>query len=409
MTSRERVRKAIHFEKPDRVPIDLGATSATCINAEVYDRLKRRLGMDTPTKVHTARNMLAQVDMEFIERFRIDTVAVDATVAGWSGQDARRGVARRLYGQRDLYYSPTANIKPDPAGGWLLCNKAGEPFARMPSDGFYFDYLQPPMSGVRIDPAKHRPCPTVPDADLEAFAARAKFLYETTDKALVGWGSGLSLVGLSAMLTDNITQGSLDEWLCMLMTEKNAAHDMMNRSAEAALARTKLYYQAAGEYMDVWGVASDDAGTQRGGLMAPELFREMIAPHYRKLCDWIHANTHWKTFLHSCGAIFDYIRDWHSAGIDIFNPVQISAANMDPRRLMREFGGKVIFWGGGCDTQSMLPKGTPEQIRLHVLENMRIFGEGAGGFVFSQVHNIQPNVPVDNIIALLDAANEFAA
>jgi uroporphyrinogen-III decarboxylase len=231
-------------------------------------------------------------------------------------------------------------------------------------------------------------------------------LYETTDKAFVGWGSGISFLGLSFLLTDNITQGSLDDWLCMLMVDKSAANDMMARSTDAALERTKLFFQAAGKYIEVWGVASDDAGTQRGGLIAPELFGEMIAPHYKKLCDWIHANTHWKTFLHSCGSIHDYIGAWIEAGIDILNPVQISAANMDPARLMKDFGGRIVFWGGGCETQKRLPLGTTDDIRCHVRENIRIFGAGSGGFVFSQVHNIQPNVPIDNVIAMLEAAYE---
>jgi len=209
------------------------------------------------------------------------------------------------------------------------------------------------------------------------------------------------------MLTDNITQGCLDEWLCLLMTEKPTAHEMMARSIDAAIARTKLLHQAAGKYMDVWGVASDDAGTQRGCLMAPDLFREMIVPHYSRLCGWIHDNTQWRTFLHCCGAIYEYIPGWIDAGIDILNPVQISAANMEPRRLVKDFGGKIVFWGGGCDTQNILPRGTPEEIRRHVRENIRAFGSGDGGFVFSQVHNIQPNVPVENVIALLDAAYEY--
>jgi uroporphyrinogen-III decarboxylase len=219
----------------------------------------------------------------------------------------------------------------------------------------------------------------------------------------------VSFLGLSFLLSDNITQGSLDDWLCMLMTEKPAAHEIMGRSIEAAIERTRLFHEAAGDRIEIWGVASDDAGTQRSGLIAPDLFSEMIAPHYKRLCDWVHAHTNWKTFLHSCGSIRGYIGPWIEAGIDIINPVQISAAGMAPGELMREFGGRVVFWGGGCDTQKVLPLGTPAEVREHVRENIRAFGAGHGGFVFSQVHNIQPNVPIDNVLAMLDAAYEYGA
>ncbi len=162
-----------------------------------------------------------------------------------------------------------------------------------------------------------------------------------------------------------------------------------------------------GDYCLIWGVASDDGGTQRGGLISPELFAEMIKPHYKHLCDWVHANTNWKTFLHSCGSVYRYIGEWIDAGVDILNPVQISAANMAPQQLMDEFGGRIVFWGGGCDTQHVLPLGTPEKIREHVRQNISIFTTGSGGYVFNQVHNIQQNVPVENVEAMFSTAYEF--
>ena len=406
MTSRKRVHEAINFRRPDRIPIDLGAMRATGINAILYDGLKKRLGISTPTKVHGTMDVLAEVEPEIVDRFHIDVLPLEADLCSWNAADYTAGVMHELYGGTRVHFPPRTNITREPSGDWLMRDSTGKPYACMPKDGFYFDFIGGTMSGGGIDPAKFKPSPVVRDEVLNAFAARAKSLYETTDKAFVGWGSGISFLGMSFLLTDNITQGSLDDWLVMLMADKAAANDMMARSTAAAVERTKLLFQAAGKYIEVWGVASDDAGTQRGGLIAPELFSEMIAPHYRKLCDWIHANTHWKTFLHSCGSIHDYIGPWIESGIDILNPVQISAANMDPARLMKDFGGKIVFWGGGCETQKMLPLGTPDEIRLHVRENMWTFGAGSGGFVFSQVHNIQPNVPIDNVIAMLEAAYE---
>ncbi|MBM3460036.1 MAG: methyltransferase, partial [Armatimonadetes bacterium] len=120
-----------------------------------------------------------------------------------------------------------------------------------------------------------------------------------------------------------------------------------------------------------------------------------------------HANTPWKTYLHCCGSIFHHIPEWIDAGVDILNPVQISAANMEPERLMKRFGGRIVFWGGGCDTQRVLPLGTPAEVREHVRHNLSVFGSGSGGYVFTQVHNVQQNVPVENVEAMLAAAYEF--
>ena len=407
MNSRERVQAAINFKQPDRTPIDLGGIRASGINAILYDRLKKKLGIQTPTKVHGAMEILAEVEPEILERFHVDVVPVDATLCLWDEMEYSKGVKHQLYGGADVWFPPETNITLEADGSHLMRDAKGVAFACMPKKGFYFDFIESSMAAGTIDPAKFNPSPKVDEKVLEAFSRRTKFLYESTDKSLLGWGSGISFMGLSFLLSDNITQGHLDEWLVTLMTEKDMANDMMGRSVDAAIERTKLFYQAAGDRIDVWGVASDDAGTQRAGLIGGDLFAEMIAPHYRRLCDWVHTHTRWKTFLHSCGSIHDYIEPWIGAGIDIINPVQISAANMEPERLMREFGGRVVFWGGGCDTQKVLPLGTPEEVRAHVRENLRIFTGRPGGYVFNQVHNIQPNVPMDNVLALFEAGWEY--
>ena len=407
MNSRERVLRAVNFQKPDRVPIDLGAIRASGINAVVYDALKKRMGINTPTKIHDTMQILAEIEMEVLERLHIDVVPLDAGDVAWVREDACEGVKKRLFCGLDVYFQPDTNITVDKDGSWTLRNAAGGISARMPKDGFYFDFVRPTMASKRIDPDVFQPCGTVPEEELEIMAQHAEFLYENTDKAILGWGACISMIGLSALLADNITQGSLDEWLLMLMTEKETAHDMMGRYVDTVIERTKLYHQAVGSYCFAWGVASDDAGTQRGEFIAPDLFVEMIKPHYKRLCNWIHTHTNWKTYLHSCGSIYHYIPEWIDAGVDILNPVQISAVNMEPERLMKDFGGRIVFWGGGCDTQKVLPLGTPEAIREHVRHNLSFFGSGNGGYVFTQVHNIQQDVPVENVAAMLAAAYEF--
>jgi len=406
MTSRERVFKAVNHEEPDRVPIDLGAMRASGVNAVVYHKMKVRMGLDTPTKVHDPMQILAEIEPEFIERWHIDVLPLEAATADWAVMEARDGVRRRLFCGQDVWFPPGTHIAVDADGNWLLCRDDGEPYARMPRNGFYFDFIRSTMSDGRIDPAAWRPRDTVPEEELERLARHARRLHDQTDKALLGWGGGISLMGLSWLLADNITQGRLDEWYCMLVEEKETAHEMMARYVDAAISCLKLYHQAVGDLVFAWGIASDDAGTQRAPVMRPELFAEMILPHYRRLCDWVHRNTNWKTFLHSCGSIYEFIPYWIEAGIDILNPVQISAANMEPERLKREFGDRLVFWGGGCDTQHVLPNGSPDEVREHVRHNIEIFKPG-GGFVFTQVHNIQQNVPPENVEAMLDAAYEY--
>lgn len=407
MTSRQRVLEAVNFRKPDRVPIDLSALRASGINAVVYDQLKRRMGIHTPTKIHDTMQILAEIEMPMIERLHIDVLPLDASDVVWTAQPADSGVRRELFCGLPVYFQPGTDIVVNSADeSWSLRNAKGELYARIPRDGYYFDFDRTTMASKPIDPDAFHPPTTVPDEILRAMETRSRHLYDNTDKALLGWGACVSMIGLSAMLGDNITQGSLDEWMIMLMTEKQTANEMMGRFTDSVISRLKLYHQAVGDRCFAWGVASDDAGTQRCEFIAPELFREMIKPHYRRVCQWVHQNTNWKTFLHSCGSVYKFIEDWIDAGIDIFNPVQISAANMEPQRLMDTYGGRIVFWGGGCDTQSVLPKGTPQQVREHVRENLRIFGSADGGYVFAQVHNIQQDVPVANVEAMLSAAYE---
>ena len=407
MNSRERVRKALNFEKPDRVPIDLGAMRASGISARVYKQLKQKLGLTGPIKALDSMQILAEVEMDVIDALHVDVMPLEGALAAWCSMPAEAGVAKTLPDGLDVWFAPGTRIRVEANGAWVLLDAAGEPYARMPAGGLYFDFIRPTMAATRIDPDKYQPSSTVPDEYLEAFAKRAAYLYENTDKAIFGWGASISFFGLSALLSDNITQGSLDEWLCMLMTDKAAATEMMTRATDAAIAQTKLYHQAAGDKVMIWGVASDDAGTQRAALIHPDVFEEMILPHYRRFNEWVHANTNWKTFLHSCGAVSEYIEGWIDSGIDIINPVQISAAGMDAATLMERFGGRVVFWGGGCDTQHALPLGTPDEIRDHVRHNIETFAAPDGGFVFTQVHNIQADVPVDNVLAMLNAAYEF--
>jgi hypothetical protein len=410
MTPRERVLAAVNHQVPDRVPIDLGGMKASGIAVSAYDKVKRRLGISTPTKVLDPRFMIAVVEDEVLRRLHVDVVPLDLSgILGMVRPD-REWIPRRLFDGTDVLFPPETKIAEDAEGNWFLLNADGSPSSfRMPKGGYYFDDMSF-NRGDHIDPGKFQPVDNIPDEHLAILSRYARSLYENTDYAILGWGFGICFLGLS-LITDrrsNVTQGLPDEWMIMLMTEKETCHELMGRSVEATIKCLALVHEAVGDRPFAWGIAADDSGTQRGEFLRPDLWAEMIKPHYKKVCDWIHAHTSWKVFLHSCGSVYNLVPHFIEAGVDILNPVQTSAANMDPARLKQQFGDRLVFWGGGCDTQRVLGHAGPEEVRRHVQERVEIFAPG-GGYVFNQVHNIQANVPPENIIAMFDAAYEARA
>ncbi|MDD5679278.1 MAG: uroporphyrinogen decarboxylase family protein [Kiritimatiellae bacterium] len=409
MTSRERVLRAVNFQDTDRVPIDLGGMKASGIGVKAYNRIKARLGLNTKTRIWDPKFMIASVEDAVMRRFHLDVVPLDISSVMSEIRPDKEWAPKTLYEGAEGLLPPGTSIGTDSENRWVLLDQnRSQTSYRMPREGYYFDDISFNEPGAMIDPAAFRPVVGFTDEQLNALQARGKFLYENSEYALLGWGGGVCFLGMS-LITDrmsNVTMGLPSEWMVMLMTEKETCHAMMDKSVEASIKCLKQLRDAAGDYCFAWGIAADDSGTQRGEFISPELWVEMIKPHYAKLCAWIHRNTKWKTYLHSCGSICHLIPHMIEAGVDILNPIQTSAANMEPDRLKREFGGKIVFWGGGCDTQRILPTAAPGEIRAHVRERLGIFKPG-GGYVFNQVHNIQPNVPVENIIAMLDAAYEY--
>lgn len=408
MNSRERVAKAVQFQQADRVPIDLGGMKATGIAAAAFDSVRKRLGIPGLTRVQDPRFMIAAVDQDFLSRFHLDVVPLDTSTVQSLAACDQDWIEKGLFDGTKVLMPPSTRIAEEANGDWVLLDTDGKPTTfRMPRNGFYFDDMTF-NTGSGIRPEEFNPPSSIPDETLELMAKYGRHLYRDTEYALLGWGGGVCFLGLS-LITDrraNVTMGMPNDWMVMLMTERETCHEMMDRAVEASISCFKQLHQAVGDCCFAWGIASDDSGTQRGEFINPDLWAEMIKPHYRKLCEWVHKNTRWKTFLHCCGSIYHLIPHFIDAGIDILNPVQTSAVNMDPARLKREFGKRLVFWGGGCDTQSVLSRATPEEVREHVKERLRIFAPG-GGFVFNQIHNVQANVPPENVIAMLEAAYEF--
>ncbi len=395
MNGRERVMQTLRFEEPDRVPIDCGGMRSTGIHAVALAELRDKLGLEQrPVAVYDPQQMLGFPDEDIRKRFHIDVIGLEAPgrnagVGRWTPWSPRKG----------LEFLMPKDVQPqhEPDGCWVLRASSGRVQYRMPQGGLYFD-LPDGMMGESELPslADFRPADTYTDEQLGELSSRAEFLYENTDCAILGSFFGGNLFDLNL--------GGLVTWVTLVALEPERAREYVEKACDAMIARAALAHEAVGGKVFAL-VIGNDMGTQRSELYSPETFRAVNAPAYRRFCDWVHAHTDLKVFLHSCGSIYRYIETLIECGIDILNPVQTSAANMDPQRLEDEFGGRIVFWGGGCDTQHVLPTGSPEDVTQHVAERMRIFKPG-GGFVFNQVHNIQPGCPARNVIAMLDAAYE---
>ena len=405
MTSRERVETTLRFEEPDRVPIDLGGSRVTGIMAQPYAALRHHVGLpDVPPRVYDLMQMLAEVDDDYLQFFGIDVVGLeqprptfDIPPRDWKPWTLPDGTAVLMPGQ----FNPVE----DEAGNLLLApgGRADEALRwQMPPDGFYFDEIDATvrlddLDALKVDPEEYaRHLPVFTDEELEWIRNRGRELYENTNYAILGgfwrgalWGPG------------NL------EWPILMMTDRPWAEALVEVMTEVALRNLELYCEAVGDYCTALLMQGHDYGTQRGELFRPELFYELQVPGFRRLNQWVHENTGTKTFIHTCGSVHDIIEGIIEAEFDILNPIQCSAANMEPERLDREFGGRIVFWGGSVDTQGTLPFGTPEEVRMEVEERLRIFAPG-GGFVFNPVHNVQANTPPENLAIMLETVEAWA-
>ncbi len=389
MSSRERVLAAVNHQEPDRVPIDLGGSPATGIESGLYARLADRLGVaDGPPQVYDVWQGLAWVKRPVVDALSADVLAVprltqsfETRIDGWRPWQLDDGTDVRF----------PANFLPvHEADGCLCAYLDGELVAKKAPSSPYFDRMIEFKTYDPLPPVESFPMSTFTDEELAWVRSWAETLRAETDKALVG-DPGI-LLG---------RWGSYQEWLFTIAADPDYVRAFYERKVENLLANLRLYAQAAGQNIDmVW--FGEDFGTQKGLMVSPQVFKELVAPCYKRVWDWVHQHTSWKVLFHSCGGIYPIIDTLIECGVDILNPVQITARGMDPARLKSEFGDRVTFWGGGIDTQTVLPFGSADEVRAQVKERIGTLAPG-GGFVFSTVHNIQGDVPVDNVLAMVQA------
>ena len=411
MTSRENILAAINHQTPDRVPVDLGATPSSGISAIAYNNLVRHLGLDKPTLIYDVVQQLAQPDMELLERFGIDVLDIGRTFntrpEDWYPITLSNG--------EEAFYPQNFHPVHLPDGSWATYDDDGQRIlTKMPvgatffdqtyfpyADGYPADYHDLDAEMGRVLWARHVHSPWDHAADegfYDTLRERALQLRQTTDKALM-IVCGCNLFEWGTFLR------RMDNFLMDLLCDERNVELLLDELMTRHLATLEKVCRSVGDIVDIIRFG-DDLGMISGPFMSPETYRKLFKPRHRILCDYVKSHSQMHTFIHSCGSIAALLPDLIDAGIEIINPVQTNAAGMDPAFLKREFGADVTFWGGGIDTASMLNRGTPAQVREQVLQRLEIFSPG-GGFVFNTVHNILPDVPPQNIVAMYDAIAEF--
>ncbi len=398
LTSRQRLLAALRHQEADRVPIDLGAMRSSGIQAIAYNRLKAHLGLaGGHTVLYDIMQQLAQPEMSVVERFGLDALPLPRAPIGFD--PARPSWKPWTLPDGSPALVPAGLNPVKLADGSLeIRSDAGRALYRMPPDALYFEPVEEPLANAETvaDIEAWTP-PAVTDAELDWLRAEARRLRATTDKAIVG------LTGVRVYEAAQFARG-WQRFMEDLAGRPALAEALLRKIADAACADLDRYLAAVGEFVDLVQVG-DDLGTQAGPQLSPRMYRRLVKPYHAQVWQFIKVRSGLPVFLHCCGGIYPLIPDLIEAGVDVLNPVQTSAAGMDAARLKREFGRDLVFWGGGCDTQHILPEGTPAEVSDHVRRQIDILAPG-GGFVFNQVHNIQANVPPENIVAMLDAALE---
>ena len=379
MNSRERVNVALDHQEPDRVPIDLGATVVTSIALSTYARLRDCLGLpQRPVRVMEAVQQIAFVDDDVVEALGVDVIPVFANApAGWQ---------------------PTFVDEPD--GSSSFRDEFGATLRRPPG-GYYYDWQEFPLPEPSIDALCAMPWPDPADPARYAGLRQATTaLRRSSDKALFGMAPCGHDLFNQLLRVRGMENGLMD-----LLAEPEFAEAFFDRLTETIVTAQGLFLEQVGDLIDVH-FAADDLSGQNGPLISPALFRRMIKPRLARIISAIKERTKAKVFFHTCGAVVEFIPDLIEIGVDILNPVQTSAAGMDSSELKRRFGRNVSFWGGGCDTQRVLCRGSTSDVWDEVRRRVGDLAPG-GGFVFNPVHNIQPFVPPENVVALFRAAREF--
>jgi hypothetical protein len=413
--SKENYIQTINHRQPGNVVVDFGATTVTGIHILIVGKLREYYGLEKrPVKVIEPYQMLGEIDPELIE-------AMDIVVVGLFGEKNMFGVSNNdwrvhttLWGQEVLFpggfnytYNSNGDILMYPEGDISV-----KPSSMMPKSGYFFDAIerQEPIDDLTLKIEDNlEEFGLVTDHDLNYWENQIESI-DSDSLAIVATLGGTALGDIALVPGVGLKKPkgirSVAEWYMSTLTREDFIKNLYDRQTDIAIENLKKLFSVLGNRIDVAFICGTDFGTQNSTFCSPETYADMWLPYYKKVNDWIHRNTTWKTFKHSCGAIETFIDLFIKSGFDIINPVQINASGMDPRVLKKKYGDKIIFWGGGVDTQGAFAFGTPAQVKEQVRSQCDILNKD-GGFVFNTVHNIQANVPFENVVAMLDALKDL--
>ena len=417
MTPRERLNAALNHQPLDRLCVDFGAGGQTGIGVCAVHRLRQALTGDKQwcVKVSEPYQMLGEIDETMRQILGLDVVGVHPpnNMFGYSNKDWKSfvipvdGTEVLVPGQFNYTVSDNGDILMYPEGDTSV-----PACARMPASGYFFDSIrrQGPIVEEKLNPLDNcEEFVVLSDEDIDYFKNRVENYYNNTDYGIYLTIPGVAFGDIALVPAPWMKHPKgirdVEEWYVSTVLRVEYVCNVFERQCEIGLKNIEKLANALGDKVQVVFVSGTDFGTQRGPFISPQAYRDLYKPFQKAINDKIHELTNWKTFIHSCGSIYQLIPDFIDAGFDVLNPVQCSAAEMEPQRLKDEFGDQLVFWGGGVDTQKTLPFGTPKEVYNEVRNRIEIFNRN-GGFVFNSIHNVQSNVPTENILAMFNAIND---
>lgn len=416
MNARERLNAVLHHQAADQLCVDMGAGGQTGIGVcALYQLRKAVLGEDSLIKVHEPYQMLGEVDDKLREALGLDVVGVPtpSTMFGnklddWKEFTMPDGTPCLVPGSFNTTVNESGDVLTYPEGDTSVPASA-----RMPASSYFFDATrrQHPIDESNLNPADNtEEFGLLSDRDIEWYVREVTRVYNETHYGIYITMGGTAFGDIALVpgtwLKDPKGIRAVDEWYMATAANPEYVHAVFEKQCEYALKNIEKLAEALGDMVQAVFVSGTDFGTQRSLFCSLDCYRDLYKPYHIAVNKKIHELTKWKTFIHSCGAVYPLIPDLIEAGFDILNPVQCSAEGMEPRRLKKEFGNDIVFWGGGIDTQKTLPFGTPDEVYREARERIDIFFEDQTGFVFNSVHNIQSNVPVENILAMFKAVDD---
>jgi len=414
MNSKSRIISAIEHRQPDRVPVDFGASFITGIHCSVVENLRRHYGLEPrPVKICEPYQMLGLVEDDLRRAMGVDTTAIlpHRTMFGFVNENWRE--YRTEWGQIVLVSEHFRTISNE-RGTFIFPrgDSSAPPSAHMPKTGYFFDTI---IRQGEVDEDHLRLEDNLEEFGLmtpaeEAYWREQTKLMRDSRYAVVTHLNGTNLGDISQVPAPAMPypKGIRDiaGWYMLIAANPEFVERIFDHQVDIALENLRRLHAIAGNAIDLVVVCGTDFGTQESSFCSVETYDKIWKPRYRRMNDWIHQHTRWKTFKHSCGAVENFMTHFIDSGFDIINPVQCSAKGMDPRLLKDRYGDRITFWGAGVNTQKTLPFGNPEEVRREVLERCEIFAPG-GGFVFDSIHNVQALTPTENVVAMIDAVKEF--